>query len=46
MNNAIHIPILLFQDDSMREDYFLGAALAAMIIIALIFLFVWSRKQR
>ncbi|MBX2828281.1 MAG: hypothetical protein KTR22_08965 [Flavobacteriaceae bacterium] len=46
MKNLVVTLFYAMQDDaSMREDYFLGAALVAMIIIAIIFLFAWSRRH-
>lgn len=38
--------ILLLQERSREEDYFLGAALIVMAIIIGIFLFIWAKPKK
>ena len=40
----LKIPVVLQQ--TIEEDYFLGAALIVMTLIILVFLIVWSRAKR
>lgn len=37
---------LILLQQTIEEDYFLGAALMVMTIIILVFLVVWSRSKR